>query len=564
MRERMGNRTSGKPFWEPSVKKRRTSHPGTSPKPLRFTEFCEALGVKLEPGQLVLARVAFDGVEPRDLEGEERDIARSIFGPDVEVISPVARRALFLVCGGRSGKSYIFIALRMLHLALTVPLTTLAPGEAATVNITAPDLDLADQDLSYIRGAIRRQPQLLAMAVHGAEADSKSDYILLRRKDGDVVIKCRAASGRGKTGRGRSILGFGMDEGAFFQDTNHKVNDRDVYDAQAPRVVPGGQGVFGSTPWAEDGLLWEKYEQNWNRPTDCLVAHAPTTLMRTDPVILDMVAAAYANPAQRENAEREFGARFMRTEDAQYFDGGTLDKMFTDEEPTPAPPGAFVTAGGDLGFVRNSSALAAGWCMQGKYLLTALEERKPSAGAPLKPSLVCKEFASIARAAGADSVMADGHYAESAKEHFEEEGREAAAKRAGAKAVYFLTAPTDKPAVFARARDLAREGRVQISNKLPLAARLRKQLRGVKSRPLAGGGMSITAPEATDGSHADLVSAFVLALWQQHGAEVRHAPPAWGTPAFFAAEEARIEAQLLAQYGRQEREWHEGGTTEWH
>lgn len=561
----MGPRTSGAAAG-PAKGKRAAPPPAPAAEPLRFTEFCAALGVRLEPGQLVLAKVAFDGVEPCALAGEERELARQMFGPDVETVPAVARRALFLVCGGRSGKSYVFIALRMLHLALTVPLTTLAPGEAATVNITAPDLDLADQDLSYIRGAIRSQPQLLAMAVSGAEADSKSESILLRRKDGDVIIKCRAASGRGKTGRGRSILGFGMDEGAFFQDTNHKVNDRDVYDAQAPRVVPGGQGVFGSTPWAEDGLLWEKYEQNWNRPTDCLVAHAPTALMRTDPVILQMVAAAYANPAQRENAEREFGARFMRNEAAQYFDGPTLDLIFRDVPAEARPQGDdVVTFGADLGFTRNSSALVGGYRRGTVYRVTCLEERRPADGVALRPSVVCREFAALARGHGAESVMADGHYAESAREHFEEEGAQAARGNARAEPLAFLRAPADKAATYARARDLAREGNLVVPRSLPLATRLRQQLQSARSRPLAGGGMSITVPEAADGSHGDLASALVLMVWQRHGAEVAGPRPEKGSEADWREQEARDIAALEARVRRQQAgEWHEEpGAVDW-
>ncbi len=101
------------------------------PRPMVFTEFCtQVLRVALTPGQLVLCKIAFDGLEPGDLKGRERELARKIFG-DVDRIPPEARHVLIAVVGARAGKSYILAALRLLHLALTVSLDTLAPGEIA-------------------------------------------------------------------------------------------------------------------------------------------------------------------------------------------------------------------------------------------------------------------------------------------------------------------------------------------------------------------------------------------------------------------------------------------------
>ncbi len=46
-------------------------------------------------------------------------------------------------------------------------------------------------------------------------------------------------------------------------------------------------------------------------------------------------------------------------------------------------------------------------------------ELRPAKGAPLKPSVVVHEFASVLRRHGAEHVRADGHYREAIREHLE-------------------------------------------------------------------------------------------------------------------------------------------------
>ena len=67
----------------------------------------------------------------------------------------------------------------------------------------------------------------------------------------------------------------------------------------------------------------------------------------------------------------------------------------------------------------------------------------------------------------------------------------------------------DKVAAYVVARTLIHEGRVA----LPPHPRLRQQLRDVVAKPMPGGGTQITSPHRVDGSHGDLVSALVNALW---------------------------------------------------
>ena len=481
---------------------------------VKFTAFCHRLRVHLEPAQLVLARVGFDGMDPCDLEPAEREIARQLFGP-VERFAAEHRAVLAVVIGGRAGKSYILIALRCLHLALTVDLSTLAPGQIAYGNIIAPDLDLASEALGYIRGAINSDPMLKKIAVDGADDDSKSLAITLRRGAQKVVIKCRSSTGKGgRTGRGRSLFFVGMDEAALFYDSDYKYNDKDIFDANQPRVIPGGQTVVGSTPWAETGVLYELYRDNHGHPTTAMCAHAPTTLMRDAGTpngahVLQQVAAAYARDP--ENAAREFGARFMAAGTSQFFDGPTLRLCLDDEKPIAfgvrTKPGLVVTAGGDFGFARNASTLAICARDGDVYELAALEERKATPGAPLVPSVVIREFADITRAHGTQILMADQHYRETVREHLFASG------------LVLLDAPAQQSEIteaYVRVRTLMREGKIR----LPKHDRLFGQLREVTAKFGSGGTMRVSSPDKPDGSHGDLVAALVLAIWQAWGARI--------------------------------------------
>jgi hypothetical protein len=53
----------------------------------RWVDTCTDLD--LTPGQRVIGRVAYDGIDPADLQGSERELAAHLFGP-VERVPPEA------------------------------------------------------------------------------------------------------------------------------------------------------------------------------------------------------------------------------------------------------------------------------------------------------------------------------------------------------------------------------------------------------------------------------------------------------------------------------------------
>jgi len=236
-----------------------------------FIEFCELIGVELTTAQSVFARVAFDGAEPRDLKGQERELAVQIFGR-VDTIPPIARLVVAVAAGARSGKSYLG-ALRLLHLALVTPLTTLAPGEQAAAIIVAPDMRLARQALRFALGAVERTPDLRRLL----RAQTADSFTIERRDQHIVTVEALPATRGGAAVRGRSLVSALLDEFAFFRDESAVVNDAQTHDAISPRVVRGGQLLEVSTTWAEAGLLYKFWSEQFGKPS---------TLTRNDPILL--------------------------------------------------------------------------------------------------------------------------------------------------------------------------------------------------------------------------------------------------------------------------------------
>jgi len=532
---------------------------------MRFTEFCAELEREtgmphLQDGMLVLCLVAFDGLEPRDLPPEQREIARQIFGP-IDVVPAEAREAavLVLVAGARGGKTYIVGALRILHLALTVPLNTLAPGEEAFGTIFSGDPRQREQCFRYALGAARSHPGIRSMILGAArdDEDFTGSSFTLRRPDGEVTIESLPPKPGGGSGRGRSLVGALLEECAFFQDENHKVNDVDVFKAVTPRVLPGGQTILSSTPWAEAGLLYDEFVANHPNPRcaaphlttpgvphRALAAHAPTLLLRDVEFTRGKVAAERARDP--ENCRREYDAQFLALGTTQFFDPARIaaavdGRLALGRSPSKKPQTVWA-AGMDLGLVRDAAAAVS-------------IERDPDGYAPLeyveifaaaeklKPSEVVARLGDVAMRAGVREVMGDQHAAPFVAEALWE------------RRIVFLEVPAGnegKLESYGLMRDLLYEGKLR----LPQDPKLLQQLREVRKKPLPGGSMKIESPRTVKGGHGDIVSALVASVWAASKLTLPKAPEKLPDEPLEreAALWDRREDEQIAEERREERE----------
>lgn len=286
---------------------------------MNFVDFIRAW--RPTDAQRVLWHVGCDGVDPAALNGDDREMADALFG-GIETVPPVARRTLVVVAGARSGKT-LFASLRLLHLALTTPLQ-LAPGEQAACIYVAPDLKLAKQALRYAVGALKEIPALASLV----ESET-AEGVVLRRGKVPISLEVLPAARGGAATRGRSIVGAVCDELAFFRDESAVVNDVEVVRSITPRIVPGGQLIIISTPWAEAGLLYELHRDNFGDPKRALVAHAPSVLLR--PTLHSIVDLE--READPDNCRREFDAEFLAGGSELFFDPATIDAAAAVEFP---------------------------------------------------------------------------------------------------------------------------------------------------------------------------------------------------------------------------------------
>lgn len=449
-------------------------------------------------------------------------------------------RTVAVRAGGRGGKTSRLLAPKALHAAWTVPLPTLQHGEVASSLIVAPDLKLARQALSFVAGYVERSPVLRA----ALEKEPTQDALLLRRPDGKLVrVEILAATRGGRAVRARTLVFAGMDEAAFFYAADTGIiNDQDIYSAVFQRVVPGGQVWVVSTPWLKGvGLLESIVEREWGKHVDALVVSAGTRALNPtwDP---DGSIERTMRAQDPDGARREIDGEPLSGGKGSFF-GAELDASVDASLALPLRPlpRDQVCAGADMGFRSDASAGCATIRRGARILVAGLIERRPE-GAPLKPSVVLGEFATFFKSFGGCSyVVADGHYREAVTEVLEEHD------------LSFKPAPLDVAAPYIKARTMMREGRLS----LPDHPRLLAQLRAVQWRPNIGGSISIVLPRDKSG-HCDLVSAFVLSVWESAGLEVPDEPGAvedWKQHWSVEAKELDpIERAMLEEQAQQEWE----------
>lgn len=514
-------------------------------RPIEFWEFCpKVLKLDLTPGQRVVAKVAFGDYDPADLEGEERELALQMFG-GVERVEPGARKYILLRLGRGSGKTTLCSAYSIYE-AVTHDISKCGPGDVPYMIVVAPDKETAKLSIRMCREMIRGQPALERLLVSDTD-----QLVQLRRPDGRMVrIESFAASRGGSAMRGRTIIGFLMDEAEFFTSNadgkDYAVNDRDIFRALKPRLLKNGRGMLISTPWPVETLMGEMFEENWGRPKTGLAVKAPTSLVRgNDPDIMAMIDDEMAKDP--ENARRELFCELDGLTGGEFFDVNALatsmDHVY--EFPQPFNPKWPVAVGCDFGFTRDSSAIVVVQFDGTHYRMVYADELRPKPGKPLKPSEVVEKFAGVAKRYGVSYVIADGYYREAIKEALAEHGLSLADAPEGTRG---------KAEVFQRTRACVHEGKVKIPD-VQIGRRMVQQCKLVTSKPAPGGTTTIKVPRKIGLGHGDIVSAWTLAVHRLAYSSVKTEKTVYepGTPEWTAEFQRRIltrEEKLQQEYLR--------------
>lgn len=460
------------------------------------------------PLQRAVCRV-IDGRPLGDL-ADRAEVIRALGGRAAIEALPVGRRPteVYLVAGIRGAKSTIAAAAAVLA-SQTVDLSKLSPGDLVRVAVVSLTVDTARVVYQHVLGHLTASPLLRQLLAGQPTADS----IPLRAPCGRTVeIKIVAGARAGGTLVARWLAGAIFDEAPRMAGTDSVVNFADSRAAVLGRLLPGAQLLAIGSPWQDSGPVYDAVRDSFGVPTNSrVVIRAPAYDL--NPVWWTPERVEEFRERHPELYRTDIEAEFGVASGAAFLSAQDLDSLFSPAAVEPPQPGEEVAAAVDLGFVRNSAALVVLARNSSGTRVVALEELRPAAGRSLVPSEVCERFAEILRAHRVRSAVADGHYRETLREYAEPVGV----------SLYGGAPPGER---FLALRALLRSGGLVCSAQHAGAERLREQLRSVRPRLAPGGTLSVSIPEAPDGSHGDLADALAQAVWglQRYGGEVIPVP----------------------------------------
>ena len=496
-----------------------------------FVSFCRrVIDFPLTQAQTVLARVAFDGWQPDQLNATEKPIALELFGGAL-YIPRSARSILVLRMGRISGKTSLAAA-HGLYRMVTADLSLAKGGFPPACLIISPHRETSSVALQTALGMVRDSPYLAPMLV----AESRTRFVLERPDGRQVTFASVAKSAGGKTARGFWVIEALLDESEFVASSNPTkvVTDSDILRAIRPRLMPGGQIVLASTPWPAASKTSEYFDSNFGKPENALACRAPTlTMRRGDPLypeIWEIVRSERAHDAN--NALREFDCLPTDVEGC-FFESSTVDKAVSHS----IQPAREMTSGGiDLAFKTDSSALVIVERREGKLWVIYVEMVSPK-GAPLIPSEVLTGFVKTAKTYQVRELSSDSHYIETAREHANAVGISMASGPPGSKG---------KDQAMLYLRDLLRSDKIVLPNNQQLVS----QLKSVLSAPTSGGGLGIVFPRVSGSGHADIVAALCVRCIQTGRST---APSGATSPVWFRARSRRASTEAAGSgQGRRE------------
>ena len=184
----------------------------------------------------------------------------------------VAATEGWLICGRRSGKSFM-LALVSVFLACFFDWQKyLAPGERGTIIIIAVNTRQARTIFRYV-GALLKGVPMLARMIERETADSFD-------LNNSISVEVHTASFRST--RGYAVLAALLDEIAYFPTDDAAEPDREIINALKPGMAqfPNAMLLCASSPYAKRGSLFDAWRKHYGKDGDpILVWQAATRTM---------------------------------------------------------------------------------------------------------------------------------------------------------------------------------------------------------------------------------------------------------------------------------------------
>lgn len=405
----------------------------------------------------------------------------------------VPPRELAIISGIRTGKS-LFAACRAVHMALRCDMTRLGPGEVPRVPIVSLSRDLAAVVFGHLTGRMQHAPMLRGLMV-----DQTADTVVVQRPDGKrVEIAVVAGARAGGSLVGRWVAGVIFDEFARMLGGSNEgvVNWAESRRVVLERLLPGGQIVHISSPWAPFGPAYDLVQSSWGHPSAKLVVvKAPAYDLNPHYWTAERVEAAKADPdVYRTDVEAEFASAEEALLPASALAAATRDAP----EVLPYDPRLTYTAAFDPATRGNGWSMVVVTREGAMRKVVGVWEKVGSRNEPLVPREVLADYAAILRLYAVNSVDSDQWSADALRD---------IAQTVGLSLTAWTFTDTQKTEKYMKLKSELIEGRIE----LPPNAQLRTDLLRLR-RKVTQSGVRIELPNSSDGRHCDFAPSIMLAL----------------------------------------------------
>lgn len=330
------------------------------------------------------------------MSGEQARIFRECTGR-TELQTAVAREA-FLICGRRSGKSFILALVSTFLACFHNYKQYLAPGERAVVLILAADRKQSRVILRFVSALLKNIPALAKLI----EREWAEGFDLRN----SVSIEIATSSFRST--RGYTLAAICADELAWWSSDENSANpDTEVLKAVRPAMatIPTSMLLVASSPYARRGALWDAHRLHYGKNNDATLIWQAATRVMNATVPQSFIDAEYEkDPA---SAAAEFGAMF-RTDIEAFIGLEAIEACVSDgiHERTPERGinySAFIDPAGGSGKDSFAMAIAHKDKTTSMGVLDCVREIKP----PFSPEMVAQEFAATLRTYGISKALSD-------------------------------------------------------------------------------------------------------------------------------------------------------------
>lgn len=390
----------------------------------------------------------------------------------------------WLICGRRSGKSFIAALVAVFLACFRDYRPYLAAGERGVVMVLAVDRDQARVIFRYIVAFIDEVPALAALVI-GRTAET------LDLSNG-ISIQVQTSSFRSV--RGRTLVAALCDEVAFWRSDDARNPDREVLAALRPAMatIPNALLLCLSSPYARAGALYEAFERHHgNNDSEVLVWKAPTRLM--NPTIRDsVVKQAFADDAQSAASEYGDDDIGFRSDVATFLDDAWIDDSIDTgcRERAASQRFQYVAFVDPSGGKKDSYTFGVAHKQGDLVLLDVAREFR----APLDPAAVTAEIADLLKPYGVTSVTGDAYGGDWPSTAFRASGLTYHVSERSRSEIYLETGP------------LLAQGKVRLVD----VARLTAQLRQLERKTTPGGRDRVNHPP---GGHDDVANSALGAVW---------------------------------------------------